>query len=98
MRFQYVGALLSIPFARLHAHSHTLYFGWAGLAVISAANSIAGRRLRSTNAMAAALLASRPGSPTTSHSRDAVDPAAQPHTPTATATSRLSPPRASRSF
>ncbi len=61
MRLQYLGLSVPIPFDHLlHAHSHTLYFGWAGLAILSGAIAVAGRRLQSMNAAAAALLASPP--------------------------------------
>lgn len=38
MRLNYVGWLAAVPFEHLlHAHSHALYFGWAGLVLLTAA-------------------------------------------------------------
>ncbi len=41
MRFEFVGLETGIPFDHLlHAHSHTLYFGWAGLAILVLATDL----------------------------------------------------------
>jgi hypothetical protein len=44
MRFEFVGAPSGIPFDHLlHAHSHTLYFGWMALGLLAASLSRFGR-------------------------------------------------------